>query len=229
MAGTADLVGDGDAVRAGAAGRRFAVAWAKAAALRALRREFTTGRGSAGATIRRKRGAAIAISRSARVTGGGRLMVGARWPAYRPERTDLAVLPEAHLVVTGSFSIYAGSRVVVDPGATLELASGFLNARSTIACFHHITIGEGVIIAENVTIRDSDSHTIEGVRQNADPGIHIGDHVWIGLNATILKGVTIGSGAVVAAGAVVTRDIPANALAGGVPAKVIRENVVWHV
>lgn len=229
MAGTADLVGDEGAVRSGAAGRRSAGTWAKTAALRALRLEFSTGRGGAGATIRRKRGAAIAISKGARVIGGGRLVVGARWPAYRAERTDLAVLPAAQLVVTGSFSIYAGSRVVLDPGATLELASGFLNARSTIACFHHITIGEGVIIAENVTIRDSDSHTIEGARQNADPAIHIGDHVWIGLNATILKGVRIGAGAVIAAGAVVTRDIPANALAGGVPARVIRENVVWHV
>jgi acetyltransferase-like isoleucine patch superfamily enzyme len=117
---------------------------------------------------------------------------------------------------------------VLDPGATLEIASGLLNPNSNIACFHHITIGDDVIIAENVTIRDSDSHTIEGGRGDGDPGIHIGDHVWIGLNSTILKGVTIGSGSVIAAGAVVTRNIPPHALAGGVPARVIRENIVWH-
>jgi acetyltransferase-like isoleucine patch superfamily enzyme len=228
MAGVAGLAGDARALRPGAAGLRSAANWAKRMALRALHLEFTAGRGSAGVTLRRKRGAAITIRKGARVSGGGRLVVGARWPAYGAARTDLAVLPAAHLVVTGSFAIYAGSRVVLDPGATLEIASGFLNSGSTIACFHHITIGESVIIAENVTIRDSDSHTIEGGRANGDPGIHIGDHVWIGLNSTILKGVTIGSGSVVAAGAVVTRDIPPNALAGGVPARVIRENIVWR-
>ena len=52
--------------------------------------------------------------------------------------------------------------------------------------------------------------------------IHIGRHVWIGANATVLPGVTIGEGAIVAAGAVVTKDVPKNTMVGGVPARVIR-------
>jgi acetyltransferase-like isoleucine patch superfamily enzyme len=52
--------------------------------------------------------------------------------------------------------------------------------------------------------------------------IRIGDHVWIGTGAIILDGVTIGAGAIIGAGAVVTKDIPENAIAAGVPAKVIR-------
>ena len=56
----------------------------------------------------------------------------------------------------------------------------------------------------------------------------IGNHVWIAAGAMILKGVTIGDGAVIAAGAVVTKDVPAYCLAAGVPARVIRENVLWY-
>ena len=52
--------------------------------------------------------------------------------------------------------------------------------------------------------------------------IHIGRNVWIGANATVLAGVSIGDGAIVAAGAVVTHDVPARAIVGGVPAKIIK-------
>ena len=52
--------------------------------------------------------------------------------------------------------------------------------------------------------------------------IHIGKRVWLGANVTVLQGVTIGDNAIVAAGAVVTKDVPANAIVGGVPAKVIK-------
>lgn len=60
------------------------------------------------------------------------------------------------------------------------------------------------------------------------PPIRIGDHVWIGLRATILKGVSIGDGAVVGAGSMVIRDVPSGALVAGVPARVIRESVTWQ-
>lgn len=58
--------------------------------------------------------------------------------------------------------------------------------------------------------------------------INIGNHVWIGLRAIILKGVTIGDGAVIAAGAVVTNNVPANSVVAGVPARVMSENVNWE-
>lgn len=58
--------------------------------------------------------------------------------------------------------------------------------------------------------------------------VMIGDHVWIGENCMILKGVSIGAGSVIAAGSLVTKDIPARSLAMGRPAKVVRENIEWE-
>ena len=57
--------------------------------------------------------------------------------------------------------------------------------------------------------------------------IAIGNHVWIGCKSTILKGVTIGDGSVIAAGSLVNRNVPAHVLVGGVPAKILKENVDW--
>ena len=57
--------------------------------------------------------------------------------------------------------------------------------------------------------------------------IIIGDKVWIGMRATILKGVVIGDGAIIAAGAVVTKDVSPGTLVGGVPAKLIKKDVIW--
>jgi len=97
---------------------------------------------------------------------------------------------------------------------------------SIIVSLERIAIGADCLIAEHVTIRDQ-NHVFGHGRVTAQSGfvksaITIEDNVWIGAKATILAGVTIGSGSVIGAGAVVTRDIPANCVATGVPAQVIR-------
>jgi acetyltransferase-like isoleucine patch superfamily enzyme len=84
-----------------------------------------------------------------------------------------------------------------------------------------------VAIGPDVFIRDSDSHLISGSDRSATEPIRIGDRVWIGARAVILKGVTIGDGAIVAAGAVVTRDVEAGTLVAGVPAKYVR-HATWE-
>jgi acetyltransferase-like isoleucine patch superfamily enzyme len=84
-----------------------------------------------------------------------------------------------------------------------------------------ITIGNNVSISHKVILmtgtHDVNSKTFAGDFQP----IRIEDYAWIGVNATILKGVTVGKGAVVAAGAVVTKDVAPYTIAGGVPAKKI--------
>lgn len=86
-----------------------------------------------------------------------------------------------------------------------------------------ITIGAGSLIGHNVVLATLNHDTDPKYRKDLHPApIKIGKDVWIGANATVCPGVTIGDGAVVAAGAVVTKDVPANAVVGGVPAKLIR-------
>lgn len=87
-----------------------------------------------------------------------------------------------------------------------------------------IEIGDNVLIGQQVVI-DTINHDLRpDKRKNMLPAsVKIGNNVWIGAHATILPGVTIGRGAVIAAGAVITKDVPENAVVGGVPAKVIKQ------
>ena len=104
---------------------------------------------------------------------------------------------------------------------------GFINENVQITCGDRIEIGDGCFIGKDVIIRSYDAHEIlkEGYQVSAP--IKIGNHVWIGQRAMILKGVNIGDGSVVAAGSVVTKDVPANCVVAGVPAKVIDRDIEW--
>lgn len=98
---------------------------------------------------------------------------------------------------------------------------------NTVNCFLDIEFGEGTIIADWVYICDFD-HVTDDVRiPIKDQGIvkspvHIGPDVWIGAKASVLRGTRIGEGCVVAAHAVVRGDVPPFSVAGGIPARVIK-------
>lgn len=153
------------------------------------------------------------------------LHLGSIWPQTFSFPGSLKLDSSGELNVNGHFSIFTGSYITINKNATLELGSGYINTFSKIDVWEQISIGESVAIADYVIIKDSDNHHI-GSGPMTQP-IQIGNHVWIGLRATILKGVTIGDGAVIAAGAVVNKDVPPNCLAAGVPAKIIKTGIRW--
>lgn len=121
--------------------------------------------------------------------------------------------------------IFYGADIILFKDAILDIGHSFINSDCKIRCHKHIRIGDGCAISHDVTIMDSDAHYIEG--DNHTNPVNIGNRVWIGTRVLIMNGVTIGDGAVIAAGSVVTKDVPAGALAGGTPAKIIKEKVEW--
>jgi acetyltransferase-like isoleucine patch superfamily enzyme len=171
------------------------------------------------------RNTSIYLNKNARLIGQGQLFLGERWENSRFFPSQMVMRENSLLQLNGTFRMFAGCNVSVNQGASLVLGNSYSNYNLNLSCFERIEIGDGVEISENVTIRDSDNHSINGQKVSAP--VKIGDHVWIGINATVLKGVTVGDGAVIAAGAVVVKDVPPRALVGGVPAVIIKENIDW--
>ena len=90
----------------------------------------------------------------------------------------------------------------------------------SIVSNHSVTIGNHVLIGANCQIGDRDGHS-NRCKFSPKP-IIIKDHVWLGMNVIILKGVTIGENSIIGANSVVTKDIPDNCIAAGNPCKVIK-------
>lgn len=112
----------------------------------------------------------------------------------------------------GAGTIRIGRGVLMSPG-------------SRISASDEIVIGDGVMLANGAYITDSDWHTLYDRIQRDDrvTPVHIGNNVWLGDHATVLKGVTVGENSVIAAGAVVTKDVPSNVVVAGNPAAVVKE------
>jgi acetyltransferase-like isoleucine patch superfamily enzyme len=106
----------------------------------------------------------------------------------------------------------------------------FIGNGCTLSSARRIVIGANGLISTNVRIHDNDGHPLdperrlskEPIRQDEAAEVIIGNNVWVGAHAIILKGVTIGDHAVVATGAVVTHDVPSLAVVAGNPARVVK-------
>lgn len=125
-----------------------------------------------------------------------------------------------------------GAKIIVGNGSgkTGKLTIGdrlFMNHYAILDCHFEITMGDNILIGPHAYVGDFD-HDVS-LENGSQMGrglvgapVRIGNYVWIGAHAAVLKGVTVGDGAVIAVGAVVTRDVPAMAIVGGIPARVIK-------
>lgn len=145
---------------------------------------------------------------------------------------------ECHLLV-GQSSI-VGSRLAFDrPGARITIGARTFIGKSLIVASKEVSIGDDVLISWGVTIVDHASHSIDAAEREHDvinwgggskdwsnvpsAPVRIGNKVWVGFGAALLKGITIGEGAVIGAHAVVTRDVEPWTVVAGNPARIIKQ------
>ena len=94
-----------------------------------------------------------------------------------------------------------------------------------------LEVGPDCMFAYDVEVRTSDEHSIldatSGARINLDESVCIGRHVWLGARSVVLKGVRIGDDSIIATGSIVSRDVGNGVVAGGIPAREIKDGVTW--
>jgi acetyltransferase-like isoleucine patch superfamily enzyme len=120
-----------------------------------------------------------------------------------------------------------GTKIRAHEGEVHIGAKSVLGQECTISAFQHVSIGRECVIADRVMLIDFDHGVVEVERPIREQGIYkrdvrVGSNVWVGYGASILRGVTVGDNAIIGTSTVVTKDIPDNAVVGGVPARVLR-------
>ena len=149
------------------------------------------------------------------------------------ERSSVVIGAHCSLCSVSEFTALGVNHPVVlrtlQNGARIEIGVHTGLSGTTVCAAQEVTIGSYVLIGANVTVADTDFHPMppDDRRYSGDAEgigtapVRIEDNVFIGAGSYVLKGVTIGKNSVIGAGSVVTRDIPANVIAAGNPAKVI--------
>jgi acetyltransferase-like isoleucine patch superfamily enzyme len=120
-----------------------------------------------------------------------------------------------------------GTKIRVHEGEVHIGAKTVLGQECTISSFQHVSIGRECIVADRVMLIDFDHGVVEVDRPIREQGIYkrdvrVGNNVWMGYGACILRGATVGDNAIVGTSTVVTKDVPDNAVVAGVPAQLLR-------
>ncbi len=161
----------------------------------------------------------------------------ARWWAFRGARIGPKVNVGARCRLDHPSGVEISRRATLEDGVWLKLVSdharlsigeySFLGRDTELDIAVEVSIGKNVLIAPRVFITDHSHLCRRGeliTQQGCEArSLRIGDDVWIGTGVTVLSGVTVGNGAVIGAGAVVRKDVPADEVWAGVPARKIRD------
>jgi acetyltransferase-like isoleucine patch superfamily enzyme len=147
--------------------------------------------------------------------------------AFVAPRVVLEIGPRGRIELGRWSWLGHGTKIRCHEGVVSIGAKTVLGQECTISAYQHVSIGRECVIADRVMMIDFDHGMVEVDRPIRLQGIYkrdvrVGHNVWIGYGACILRGVTVGDNAVIGTNAVVTDDVPANAVVGGVPARVIR-------
>jgi acetyltransferase-like isoleucine patch superfamily enzyme len=156
---------------------------------------------------------------------------GRRWrtdgPVFFGRGLELQIAPGARVDFGRFVWLGDGTKVRCHEGRVEIGAKTVIGQECTISAYQHVRIGEQCVIADRAMFIDFDHGVVEVERPIRTQGIYkrdveVGSNVWIGYGACILRGVHVGDNAIVGTNSVVTRDVPANAVVAGIPARVIR-------
>lgn len=141
---------------------------------------------------------------------------------HEPEEIRILMSKLTGKPVDDSFGMFPP--FYTDCGKNITIGKNvFINSGCRFQDQGGISLGDGTLIGHNVVLATLNHELAPEKRSTTIPApIRIGKNVWIGANTTVLSGVAIGDNAVIAAGAVVTKDVPENAVVGGIPAKIIK-------
>ena len=156
---------------------------------------------------------------------------GWRWETdgllFLGRRLEIQIAPRGRVRFGRFVWIGDSSKIRCHEGEVVIGAKTVIGQECTISAYQHVRIGEQCVIADRAMFIDFDHGIVEVERPIRLQGIYkrdvdVGSNVWIGYGACVLRGVRVGDNSVIGTNSVVTRDVPANAVVGGVPAKVIR-------
>jgi len=156
---------------------------------------------------------------------------GWRWrtdgPVFFGRRLELQIARRAEIRFGRFVWIGDGSKIRCHEGAVEIGAKTVMGQECTISAYRRVRIGEQCVIADRAMFIDFDHGVVEVERPIRLQGIYmrdveVGSNVWIGYGACILRGVRVGDNSIIGTNAVVTKDVPANAVVAGTPARVVR-------
>jgi acetyltransferase-like isoleucine patch superfamily enzyme len=156
---------------------------------------------------------------------------GRRWrsdgPFFLGRGLELKVEPRGEIRFGRFVWIGDGTKIRCHEGVVEIGAKTVMGQECTISAYQRVRIGEECVIADRAMFIDFDHGMVEAERPIRLQGIYkrdvdVGNNVWIGYGACILRGVSVGDNSVIGTNSVVTKDVPANSVVGGIPARIIR-------